>query len=72
LADWAAIGELRGLFAVPSPRIVQSSDAKPNFLIPIAARPFADLAVIRTIKLLSIGEAPVLRAFYRCLHKLVA
>ena len=78
LADWATIGELRRLFAVLRPQIVQSFDTKPNFLVPIAARPFADLAVIRTINGMGwlyssrSAKARTLRPVYRALYQLAS
>jgi glycosyltransferase involved in cell wall biosynthesis len=78
LSDWAAIGELVRFFADLRPLIVQSFDTKPNFLVPLAARCFADLAVIRTINGMGwvyssrSAKALALRPVYRALHQLAA
>ncbi len=77
-ADWSAIKELRRLFAELRPRIVQSFDTKPNLLTPIAARPFAGLAVFRTINgmgWLYSSRSPIalgLRPVYCALHRFAA
>jgi len=77
-ADWRAVGALRRVLATVRPDVVQSFDTKPNLLLPLAARPFADLAVIRTINGLGwlyssrSAAAMGLRPVFCALHRLAA
>ena len=48
-ADLSAMRALRRLFADLRPQIAHSFDTKPNLLVPLAARSFRDLLVVRTI-----------------------
>jgi glycosyltransferase involved in cell wall biosynthesis len=78
LADWAAIKALSRLLADVRAELVQSFDTKPNLLVPLAARGFSDMAVIRTINGLGwiySSRSPValaLAPIYRVLHRLAS
>lgn len=48
-ADWAAIKTLSKLIADVRPHIIQTCDTKPNYLVPLAARRFRGLPVVRLI-----------------------
>jgi glycosyltransferase involved in cell wall biosynthesis len=78
LADWTALGSLSRLFAELRPEVVQSFDTKPNLLVPIAARRWRAVRVVRTIN--GLGwiyssrsfKASALSPVYRNLHRLAA
>jgi glycosyltransferase involved in cell wall biosynthesis len=78
LADLNGITMFSNLLAAVKPDLVQSFNPKPNLLVPLAARGFRDLVVVRTINglawtyssrsLLALATRPV----YRALHRLAA
>jgi glycosyltransferase involved in cell wall biosynthesis len=49
IRDQLTIRQLRGLFRLIRPDVVQSFDTKPNVLVPIAARDLPGISVVRTI-----------------------
>jgi glycosyltransferase involved in cell wall biosynthesis len=78
VADWDAVGALRGLFLSLRPALIQSFDTKPNLLVPLASRSYRDAQVIRTINGLGwlysshTPLAVALRPFYCSLHRVAA
>ena len=78
MADWTAIKALSRLLADVRAELVQSFDTKPNLLVPLAARGFRDMLVIRTINGLGwvySSRSPMaltLAPVYRALHRLAA
>jgi glycosyltransferase involved in cell wall biosynthesis len=75
LQDDATIGTLRRLIEQIQPDIAQSFDTKPNILVPLAARPLRDVAIVRTINGMGwvySSRSPValaLRPVQRLLHR---
>ena len=78
IADWTAIKALSRLLADVRAELVQSFDTKPNLLVPLAARGFREMLVIRTINGLGwiySSRSPMASALapvYRALHRLAA
>lgn len=78
LADLNAIKMFSKLFADVQPDLVQSFNPKPNLLVPLAARSFPDVVIVRTINGLAYvysSRSPLalgIRPIYRVLHRLAA
>jgi glycosyltransferase involved in cell wall biosynthesis len=76
LGDWRALKALSSLLADVRPDVAQSFDNKPNLMLPLAARGFRDVRVVRTINgraWLYSSRSPLvltLRPVYRALHRL--
>lgn len=77
-ADWATGKTLAKLLADMRPDIAQCFDTKPNLLVPLVARRFPEVQVVRTINgmgwVYSSRSPPALalRPAYRALHRLAA
>jgi len=78
MADWTAIKALSRVLADVRAELVQSFDTKPNLLVPLAARGFRNMSVVRTINGLGwiySSRSPMaltLAPVYRALHRLAA
>jgi glycosyltransferase involved in cell wall biosynthesis len=77
-ADLVTIRELQNVFRQVRPDIVQSFDTKPSIIVPLAARDFPSLRVVRTITGMGwvfSSRSPLalmLRPVYRALHRRAA